>query len=77
MTDTLTRPKSQDISNEEFRVYTYANGATLTIHSPEELYVLPNGSHRIVDESGLTHRPTPGWLGISWKPRPGTPAFSF
>lgn len=64
-----------DISTEQYREYRYANGGVLRISNPALLYVLANGSHRIVDDEGTTHRPTPNWLCISWKPRAGAPAF--
>lgn len=63
------------ISSEEYRVYAYAGGATFTIVAPVTLHVLPSGSHRVIDAAGVTHRPERGWLGISWKPKPGEPAF--
>lgn len=58
-----------DISSEEYRVYTYDKGATCTIVAPRTLFVTENGSHRVIDQAGVTHRPTPGYLLISWKPR--------
>ncbi len=69
---------SIDISSEEFRVYTYANGSTFRIEDPRELYVITDergATHRVIDEAGMTHRPERGWVGISWKPREGKPAF--
>lgn len=65
-----------DISTEERRTYTYANGDTFTIENPKELHLIDDvASHRIVDADGVTHRPERGWVGISWKPRDGAPAF--
>jgi hypothetical protein len=55
-----------DISSEYRRVYTYADGAEFVIQDPALLFVLANGSHRVVDKHGYTHRPTPGFVGISW-----------
>lgn len=75
MKDEATRPAPTDITSEEYREYRYSNGGVLRIMAPKQLYVLGNGSHRIVDEDGMTHRPTPGWLCLSWKPRPGQPPF--
>jgi hypothetical protein len=75
MTDDKTAPAPLDISSELFRVYAYPDGQRFRINAPVSLYVLDSGSHRVVDEEGITHRPTPGWLAISWKPRPGQPAF--
>lgn len=69
--------KPLDISDEQYRTYTYANG-TFTIRNPVKLYLLEGGaSHRVVDRDGVTHRPERGWSGISWKPVPGAPPFTF
>lgn len=67
--------ESIDISSEEYRTYTYAGGSQFTIMAPCKLNVMPNGSHRVIDQGGITHRPSPDFVGISWKPRPGEPAF--
>lgn len=69
--------KEIDISSEQYRVYNYANGQTFRIDDPVRLYVLDdNGtSHRVVDAIGMTHRPERGWVGISWMPKAGEPAF--
>lgn len=67
--------KEIDISGEEFRVYTYADGQTFQINEPISVCITESGSHRVVDAKGMTHRPTPGWIGLSWKPKPGEPAF--
>lgn len=75
MTDEVAPPAPLDISSEAFRIYAYANGQRFRINAPVSLYVLDGGSHRVIDEEGMTHRPTPGWLAISWKPKPGQPAF--
>jgi len=69
-------PKPIDISDEQYRTYTYANG-TFTIRNPVSLYLLDNGkSHRVVDVFGVTHRPERGWFGISWKVSDGFPPFT-
>jgi hypothetical protein len=70
--------KEIDISSEEYRIYTYADGSTYRIDRPLKLFVIEGeqrDSHRVVDEAGVTHRPTLGYVGISWKPRVGAPAF--
>lgn len=67
-----------DISSEAFRVYTYGNGSTFHITEPAELYVMTDEkgtTHRVIDKAGVTHRPERGWVGISWQPRDGKPAF--
>lgn len=75
MNDEPAKPTPLDISSEQFRVYAYPNGHRYRITHPERLYVLPNGSHRVIDSEGMVHRPTPDWLAISWKPKPGAPEF--
>lgn len=71
-------PASVDISSELYRVYTYANGDKFRINNPVSLFLLDGGdSHRVIDAAGVTHRPTRGWVGLSWKPKPGEKAFDF
>lgn len=70
--------KTIDISSEAHRVYAYGNGATFRIDEPAELHILAdeNGTtHRVIDKAGVTHRPERGWVGISWRPLDGAPAF--
>ena len=82
MTDTAAKDLSSDawaehdITSELYRIYTYANGAKFRISGPATLYI-KDGSHRIVDTDGVTHRPSRDWVGISWKPRSGKKAFEF
>jgi hypothetical protein len=67
-----------DISMEKYRVYTYSDGSQFRIDDPVELFIFEGKSgwtQRVTDANGLTHRPTPGWLAISWQPREGQPAF--
>lgn len=69
-----------DITNEEYRVYSYANGAEYRIDGPQQLYIFEGKSgwtQRIVDANGVTHRPSPGFVAIRWKPTAGTLAFNF
>lgn len=75
ITTPANAPDPVDISSEEWRTYTYAGGNAVTIDAPQLLYVMPSGSHRIVDNEGRTHRPTPGYLMITWQSKPGQPAF--
>lgn len=70
--------KEVDISSEEFRVYTYADGSTFRIEQPATLHVIEDDkgvTHRVVDKAGVTHRPERNFIGISWKPAEGQPAF--
>lgn len=65
-----------DISSEQYREYAYPNGKAFRIDNPKDLYILTDtGSHRVVDTSGVTHRPERGYVGISWKPTSGAPPF--
>lgn len=67
-----------NVTSELYRTYTYADGSQFRIDSPAELHVLEDDkgtSHRIIDADGVTHRPSRGWVGISWKPKPGEPSF--
>jgi len=64
-----------DISSEQWREYRYANGTTFRIDCPKELHITDDGSHRVIDEFGVTHRPERNYNGISWKPKHGSPAF--
>lgn len=64
-----------DISSEQLRIYTYDNCTTFEIEQPALLFITESGSHRIVDKDGRTHRPTPGYVGISWDVCEGCPYF--
>lgn len=76
MTDAVAAPApSLDISSEQYREYTYADGTKFKIDGPTELFVTNTGSHRVVDRFGITHRPEKGYVGISWKAREGQPKF--
>lgn len=75
MSDESAKPQALDITSEMYRIYAYKDGGRFRINNPEVLYILDSGSHRVIDSDGVTHRPTAGWLGISWKPKPGSPAF--
>jgi hypothetical protein len=68
-TDTKEAPKPLDISMELERIYTYGSGETFSIVYPKTLWVLSNGSHRVLDAAGIVHRPTPNFVGISWVPK--------
>lgn len=66
---------SHEISNEVFREYVYPDGSVFRIERPTHLFIL-NGSHRVVDAAGVTHRPERGYLGIRWQQNDGKP-FAF
>ena len=62
-----------DISVEAYREYVYSNGGVFKIATPATLYIMPNGSHRVVDQAGVTHRPERGYVGIRWVQVDGKP----
>lgn len=64
-----------DISSEEYRRYTYPDGSSFTVRQPLRLTITGSGSHRVEDMQGETHRPSPNYIAISWKPKAGAPAF--
>jgi hypothetical protein len=71
-------PQAINISSEDYREYTYANGVKFRINDPVDLYLLDDGkSHRVVDHAGVTHRPERDWIAISWKPLMGAAPFEF
>lgn len=63
-----------DISSEQYREYSYPDGSKFRIDGPIALHIV-DGSHRVIDADGVTHRPERGYIGISWKPKAGAPAF--
>ena len=70
--------KMIEISMEKRRVYHYTGGKTFEIEAPLQLHIIEDEkgvTHRVVAADGMTYRPERGWLGISWEPKPGEPAF--
>lgn len=67
------KPEPKDISVEIYRSYFYAAGGVYTIDSPDKLYILPDGGHRVVDKRGVTHAPARHWIGIEWEQSNGQP----
>lgn len=65
-------PAPISIANESFREYVYPEGSVYRIDQPVDLYIV-NGSHRVVDERGITHRPERGYVGIRWVQIDGRP----
>ncbi len=69
-----------NISDEEYRIYHYADGSTFKINNPTLLPVRrkPGGdSHRIVDTDGHGWYVAAGWVGIEWKNRAGVDPIQF
>lgn len=70
--------KELDISSEAERTYHYPSGHSFTVPSPATLFILTDdggASHRVISADGRTYRPERGWIGISWLPKAGSPAF--
>jgi len=71
--------KELDVSSEAQRTYHYPNGVTFVIADPIKVHILVDDmggvSHRVISGDGETYRPERGWVGISWRPRDGQPAF--
>lgn len=69
-----------DISNETVRTYHYPSGFNLTVPLPLLLNIqsgsLGGHAHRIQTETEGIYV-APGWAGISWKVKEGTPIFTF
>lgn len=57
----------KDISNEQWREYTYTDGYKIRIDKPETLYIADSGSHRVYDGDVTTYVPA-DWRKIVWKP---------
>lgn len=66
-----------DVSTEEERTYTFPGGHTVTITEPLKLNVSKSGGHRLFAADGVSHYVPAGWLGLSWKTKPGAPHFVF
>lgn len=67
-----------DKSDQEYQEFVYPDGSVYRIDNPKTVYIFEGKSgwtQRIIDQDGVTHRPTPGWNAIRWKPRPGCAAF--
>lgn len=66
----LSTPK--DISTERQRIYTWPDGATVTIEEPVTLIVSKHG-HRIADAKGNGHYVPLGWIHLFWENKSGVP----
>lgn len=69
-----------DVSDEEFRVYTFANGETIRVDEPVRLWVKrkPEGdSHRLALANGNGVYVPAGWLKIEWRNKPGAGPVAF
>ena len=64
----MSELKFQDISEEQWREYVYADGTTYRIEKPVTLITRDGGTgHRIADAAGVTHWcPVNVWHCIRW-----------
>lgn len=66
-----------DISTEVWREYTYTDGYTIRIDSPQILFTVgENHGHRVFDGDVTTYVPK-GWRKLVWKAKDGSPDCSF
>lgn len=75
---TPERPYTVEVDSEEWVEYHYDGGKRHRINNPVRRYIFQGKSgwtQRVIDADGVTHRPTPGWLAMSWKSKPGYPEF--
>lgn len=64
----------KDISSEQWREYTFADGQAVRIEKPLKLYVSDNG-HRILDAEGVSHYVPLNWIHLKWQAKDGEPHF--
>ncbi len=74
----------KDLSDEQYREYVFPNGSVVRINNPKGLNVkappagtIGGGSHRVLDEAGLSHYIPAGWVHLSWKVKEGRSPFAF
>lgn len=65
-----------DVSTEEFRIYEFPNKEIVKIYEPVAVSVnKESGSHRILDNNGISHYIPSGWIHLFWKAKEGKPHF--
>jgi hypothetical protein len=65
------------LEDEEYRVYSFADGSEVRIRLPKALNVSKSGGHRVLDKDGVSHYIPAGWNHLYWKVFEGKPAFAF
>lgn len=58
--------EKKDISVEAWREYQFGNKVVVRIEKPVDLYISASGSHRVVDEEGITHWVRGDFTTIRW-----------
>lgn len=70
--------KEIDLTSEVYREYHYivdGQRGVYVIHSPLNVTIMDNGTHRVVDSTGVTHRPSPNFIALNWKAKEDQPKF--
>lgn len=71
----LTDSTFTDISSEEWRVYTWESGFSVTINLPLYLHVSGSGGARVLDDAGVSHYIPSGWKHLAWRAKDNAPHF--
>jgi hypothetical protein len=66
-----------DLSDEQFRVYTWPDGAIVKLVAPLKLNVSKSGGHRVFTADGVSHYIPSGWNHLYWVVHPGEDHFKF
>ena len=66
-----------DLSDEQFRVYVWPDGATIKLTAPLKLNVSKSSGHRVFTADGVSHYIPGGWIHIYWVVKPGEDHFKF
>lgn len=69
MSNQPQQPKVLDVSNEEYRVYTFVRDGQIyfvTIREPLQIIAGSDG-HRLVDNGGENHFVPNGWIHLRWR----------
>lgn len=61
----------KDLTTEEWRCYTFSDGATVKLIAPVKLNVSASGGHRVATADGNGHYVPSGWVHLEWKNKPG------
>jgi len=65
------------LEDEQYRVYSFADGSEVRIEKPQALNVSKSGGHRVLDGEGVSHYIPAGWNHLYWKVFEGQPNFAF
>lgn len=66
----------KDISDEQYREYTFPDGTVIKIEGLE-LNVSASGGHRIKGADGFSYYVPTGWVQLRWLPKAGSAPFQF